>query len=350
LEEQMTSGSLYTPQQVARIAENIDQLISLDVSNREFITILYPAVRERIGEPLCMAAAKRLKSSVKRGDYVLLTPGMLIYPYDSVAETDGPLGAAVLARVLMLGMGAKPIIVTDQKQVALAKATCRGAGLNITDVEGLANAGRTIAVVGFPVNEEEAQQEARRIFDRLNPKAVIAIERRGRNEKGIYHALPKGRNMNALEAKMVTLFDEAKQRGSLTIGIGDGGNEIGWGIVNDVIRKRLPFGEKCSCGCGAGVGDTTVVDVTVAASISNWGAYGVEACLCVLLDEPELMHDAKVESRMLRECIDAGGIDGVTHMPEPGVDGLPEEIQLVVLSLLREITRVRFRYPDYAYE
>jgi hypothetical protein len=191
--------------------------------------------------------------------------------------------------------------------------------------------------------------EARRISAELAPKALIAIERRGRNEKGVYHALPKGRNMNALEAKTVALFDEAAKNGALTIGIGDGGNEIGWGIINDVIREKLPFGKECACGCGGGVGDTTVVDVMVAAAVSNWGAYGVEACLAVLLDSPELMHDAAVESRMLRECIDAGGIDGVTHMPEPGVDGLPESVQLAFLALLTEITRVRFKYPSYAY-
>jgi hypothetical protein len=86
----------------------------------------------------------------------------------------------------------------------------------------------------------------------------------------------------------------------------------------------------------------------VAASVSNWGAYGIEACLAVLLDSPALLHDADLESRMLTACIAAGGIDGVTHMPEPGVDGMGEEVHRSFLTLLREITQIKFVYPSYA--
>jgi len=103
----------------------------------------------------------------------------------------------------------------------------------------------------------------------------------------------------------------------LTIGIGDGANEIGWGIVNDVIKKKIPYGDQCDCGCGAGIGDSTVVDVFIPASVSNWGAYGLIACLSVLLKRPEILHDGKIESRVLRECIDAGGIDGVPSSRNP---------------------------------
>jgi hypothetical protein len=48
---------------------------------------------------------------------------------------------------------------------------------------------------------------------------------------------------------------------------------------------------------------------------------------------------------MLRECIDAGGIDGVSCLPQPKVDGLPEETDLAVISFLREITKAGFAYP-----
>ena len=70
------------------------------------------------------------------------------------------------------------------------------------------------------------------------------------------------------------------------------------------------------------------------------------ACLSALLKRPEILHDAKIESRVLRECIDAGGIDGISFLPEPKVDGLPEEAHVAIVNLLREITRSGFVYPD----
>jgi hypothetical protein len=65
------------------------------------------------------------------------------------------------------------------------------------------------------------------------------------------------------------------------------------------------------------------------------------------LNNPEVLHDAKLESRMLRECIDAGAIDGVSFYPEPKVDGLPEKTHRAIVILLHEIIKSSFVYPDY---
>ena len=343
----MVAQQGFSKEKIELIGENIDRLVSLDVAGREFINILYPPTRERHGRPLCLLAAEKLRDAVGPGDFVLIASGMLVYPLE-LAETDGPLGGAALARALQIGLGAKPVIVTDHAAVDMNKAVCRGASLNVTDLKTLKKTERTVSVIGFPISEEEAVKEAESLFQDLSPKAIIAIECRGRNEKGVYHALPKGRNMNHIAAKMACLYDKAQETGTLTIGIGDGGNEIGWGIVNDIIREKIPYGDKCSCGCGGGFGDTSTVDVLVAASVSNWGAYGVIACLSMILDNPEVLHDTKTESRMLRECIDAGGINGPSFLPEPKVDGLSEETDLAFLTFLAEMTRAGFVYPEFA--
>ncbi len=343
----MESKQKFSKEKIELIGENVDQLVSLDISGRDFIRIVYPPARERHGRPLCLLAAEKLRDRVKHGDFVLITCGMLVYPL-ILSETDGPIGGAAIARALQVGLGAKPVLVVDHAAVELVKATCRGANLNVVDVDALKKSERTVSVIGFPIDENEAKKEADRIFKELSPKALIAIECRGRNEKGVYHALPKGRNMNHICAKSVCLYDKAKETGALTIGIGDGGNEIGWGIIKDVIKAKIPNGDRCACGCGGGVGDTTVVDVLVAASISNWGAYGVTACLSVLLDNPEVLHDGKIESRMLRECIDAGGVNGPSFLPEPRVDDMPEEIGIAFVNILREITKSGFAFPDFA--
>ena len=134
----------------------------------------------------------------------------------------------------------------------------------------------------------------------------------------------------------------------MTIGIGDGGNEIGWGIVADVIREKIPYGDQCVCGCGGGFGDVTETDVCVAASVSNWGAYGVIASLSALLGNPEVLQDTKIEARMLRECVDAGGVDGISSLPKPWVDGMPEEVDYSIVTLLHQIAFANFDWPEFA--
>ncbi len=158
--------------------------------------------------------------------------------------------------------------------------------------------------------------------------------------------MPSGEKMNDQVAKCPTLFHRAARSGVLTIGIGDGGNEIGWGIVADVIRDRMPYGRNCACGCGGGFGDVTPADVCVVASVSNWGAYGVAGCLAALLGRPELLHDLPTEARMIRACVDSGGVDGVSGRPELRVDGLPEDIQRAILIILHEIVQARNVFPS----
>ena len=225
----MSQNQAFSQEEITAMGEAVDQLIALDVGGRKVVRLLYPFVRERYGRPLCLMAAEKLRERVSHGDFVLITCGMLIYPYEDLSETDGPVGGALLARALQMGLGAKPMVLTDQAALPVAGAACRGANLNVTELATVKRTERTMTVRGFPIDEQEARREAKRIFDELKPKAIIAIERRGRNEKGVYHALPKGRNMNHVEAKMVALYDVAKERGVLTIGIGDGANEIGWG-------------------------------------------------------------------------------------------------------------------------
>ncbi len=343
----MNPSAKFSNEKIELIGDNIDRLVSLDISGRGFIRTIYPHVRERQGRPLTLLAAEKLCEEVGHGDFVLIPSGMLVYPL-KLAETDGPLGGAAIARALQMGLGAKPVIVSDYDAVDMNKAVCRGANLNVVDVETLKETERTVSVIGFPIDEEEAEKAAASLFEDLTPKALIAIECRGRNEKGIYHALPKGRDMNHIAAKNAALFDKAKEANVLTIGIGDGGNEIGWGIVEDIIREKIPYGDKCVCGCGGGFGDTTRVDVCVASSVSNWGAYGVAACLSSLLGNPEILQDTKIEARMLRQCIDAGGVDGPSFLPQPGVDGMPDEVNYAILSLLHEIAKARFDFPDFA--
>ena len=91
-------------------AEAIDQLVNIDVSGRGIISLLYSLAREKMGEPLALRAAENLMSNVREKSAVFICTGWIHRPYASkhTAETDGPPGAATLARALNKAFRAVP--------------------------------------------------------------------------------------------------------------------------------------------------------------------------------------------------------------------------------------------------
>jgi hypothetical protein len=111
----------------------------------------------------------------------------------------------------------------------------------------------------------------------------------------------------------------------VTIGVGDGGNEIGMGKV----RARLSRLGSLMARIAAVVS----TDHLVVAGVSNWGAYGITAELgrlagCALLHTPE------TERRLIEACVKAGAVDGITRRPEATVDGLDLDVHASFLRLL----------------
>jgi len=78
--------------------------------------------------------------------------------------------------------------------------------------------------------------------------------------------------MAPYEARMDNLFEQCREQGILTIGIGDSGNEIRMGNIYDTVRKVVPYGDNCKCSTKCGIANSTLVDVAVVATVSNWGA------------------------------------------------------------------------------
>jgi D-glutamate cyclase len=327
------------------IAENVDRLVNLDISGYGVIRAIYEAARAHHKRPLTLLAAERLRERIRPGDRVFLTSGWVMPGFYPVGETDGPIGVAALGRSLGLGLGAKPVILTEEPMIPITAASCRGAGLNVLTEADLERAPRPphpnnlcALILPLPIDDGQAVKESRRLFDQYRPKALIAVEKNGPNRKGVYHMVGGFDNSDCV-AKAGRLFEDAVRRKVLTIGIGDRGNEIGFGAIQDVPRRLLPFGRMCTCPCKGGVVDATVVDVLVTAAVSNWGAYGIGACLAAMLGRPEVLHDPATEARMLRCCIDAGGVDGFSCRPVPCTDGMVEAVHLGLVALLNEIVR-----------
>jgi hypothetical protein len=327
------------------IGEAIDRLITLPMSNwsinREIpMTEIYNYARQKAGEPLAMLAAKKIKEAIHPGDTALILTGFVMADWRK-PETDGPIGAAALARSIELGTGAVPVLLTEDIIVENLQQTVKASGLVVYDSIEKAKSGRRgrkAFVTGFPLSHESAREEAIRLLDVLQPKVVISIERPGWNEKKEYHS-GMGINISQLSAKLDYLFLEAQQRGILTIGVGDLGNELGMGYMKEILKKIIPGAEKCQCDCQGGIICDVSCDVGILCNISNWGGYGVCACLAALTGNREVLHDRQTEMHMINECVRAGAIDSVSGMYRPYVDGEPDYINGHIIDLLHRIVQ-----------
>lgn len=309
----------------------LDRIMNLDIGNRG-VGELYEPARARNKEALCVAAARTL-TGLAAGDCVVLITGSLTRAWVStrIGETDGPIGAATLARALSYGFNAIPVIVIDTGLVEPMNAVLRAAGLSVvTLAEAKAATSNkrfcSVAVThGFPVEDSAARTEAKQMLDELGPKAVIAIERAGMTPRGTYHNM-LGQDFSAGRARIDYLVEEAAHRGVPTVGVGDGGNEIGMGAIAEAVHKYVPHGE-ILCA-------RLATDVLLTAGVSNWGCYAIQAALAILTGKPELAHTAALEKHLIEAAAAAGLVDGNTGKCEPTVDGMPIEVHMGIAQLL----------------
>jgi hypothetical protein len=135
------------------------------------------------------------------------------------------------------------------------------------------------------------------------------------------------------------VLTEAARRDVLTVGVGDHGNELGFGRISDAVRQIHPFGGRCQCPCGAGMACAVKTDVLVVATMSNWGMYGIEAVLAVLLRRPDLPHPPVMTRRIIHACLDAGGLEAMWGTKLYLVDGAEGESSESVVQMLGDLVR-----------
>ena len=330
------------------MAELLDQLMNLDISGRKVIGPLHAAARSLLDKPMSLSAVELLQQNVTAGKPVMIATGWVDQPLvaPDCGETDGPPGAVLLARALRVSLKALPIILVDECLVEGLKKVARAAGFQCVPPEHLhhsvdLNKLLTVSILPFPVDAAEARKEAVRLIETYRPAACLAIERGSMNEAGIIHNMA-GKDTGTKMAKLDYLFREAKDKAIPTIGIGDGGNEIGMGNIAAAIRDSIPYGGKCQCPCGLGLAPTTPVDVLVTATISNWAAYAIAALLGAAT-QTDVIPTAEGEGEVLRAAAGAGFHDPILGLVTPSVDGCRSEVQLAMVSLLRETVLQRLK-------
>jgi hypothetical protein len=342
---------MFLPQEITsasdiyrEIAESVDRLITVDLPFRAVARKLYADARQKKGAPLTLLAAEILRDSVGRQQTVLIATGWPDRPHigPQIAETDGPPGAVSLGMALHRSNLAVPIFLIEEQLVEAMEVVATAAGFKtLTPDEALAAADsraplHAAAVQRFPIDDSEAREVSKKLLDGLAPQAVVVIEKGGMNDKGVIHT-SRGDDTTTHMAKVDRLVQLASKRAIPTIGIGDGGNEIGMGVIADELRRWLPYGNRCRCGCGSGIVPVTQTDLLVPAAVSNWGAYGIAAMLALMTGNEEVLHTPAMEQRILESCIRAGFIDGGSGYVNGGADALPMEIHVSITALLREL-------------
>ncbi len=195
-------------------------------------------------------------------------------------ETDGPLGAWFL-----------------------------GCALNLCDIPATVRAEppvlRALGVDGVP-----------------DPGAThcVAVERSGPAADGRHHTM-RGKDITDYLDPDLTLAMTEPGRVT-TVGIGDGGNEIGMGCIPAaIVAANVPNGAAVHC--------VVPTDFLIVAGVSNWGAYALAAGVCLLrgVRPPAELFDPDRHRAALAGMVERGPlVDGVTGRAEATVDGLAWDV------------------------
>jgi hypothetical protein len=342
---------MLSEEELQTVGEIIDRLMSVPVytgsslSRRPGLLELYEAARQKFEQPLTYLAAERLAATLQPGDRVIIATGFIVPPWLR-PENDGPVGAVNLARALNLAFDTVSVITGEELTIELMPPLCQAAGMAVADYESATQLFRRVTLEPFTLDNEEAEAQAEEMLDRIQPKAVITIEKASANEVGVYHS-GVGYDISNLAAKVDVLVNKARERGVLTIGIGDGGNEIGMGCIKEAVQRVVPTGGKCGCPCGRGTASGTETDVLVCVMVSNWGATAIAANLAARLGRMEILHDRHMEGRLLEAAASAGYIDPASGLGIPSGDAIDKDVHLAMVDIMNFIVRSRIQDSFY---
>jgi hypothetical protein len=333
---------------IDHVGEAIDKLITIEAKNpgmpHGILQPMYDAARKANGNrPLTMEAALGLKKAVGKGDVVFIMTGAGYAPTMPKGESDGPPGAASLARILYRGLGAVPVFVNEECHAGPIIASSEAAGLMVKPFEQARDRHLGAAIENAPNDQAAIKAWIADIFARYKPKAVVSTERLGAGADGNLHTatgLPLTGPKSLFEGciDIGGVVTEANKRRIFTVGIGDHGNELGFGTIYNTVVKTMPKGKALAM--------VVKTDVVIPAMMSNWGCYGIEACLAFLLGNAKLIHSPEMEKRIVQACLDAGGLEAMYCTTEFLVDGLDGETSMACMQFLSNIVRKNLEAPD----
>ncbi|HYT94385.1 MAG TPA: glutamate cyclase domain-containing protein [Gemmataceae bacterium] len=316
----------------------IRDLIQEDVGNRGLRTD--PAADLITACPDDFANACRGIAQAPQAAVAIVTGFYIPHATPPCGETDGPLGALFLARALV-PLGIRVALVTDAFSTRPLQVGLAACGLE-RDVTLLTNP--PLAHPWETYLRLDWLRFARDVFrmthlialERVGPshtpETIRAQDTTGQIEREFLRKVPeedwdrchtmRGLDITAQMSPAHLLFEAVKAEAPLvtTIGIGDGGNEIGMGKIPwDVIRRNIPGGARVAC--------RVATEELIVCGVSNWGAYGLAAGVRLLRGmAPEELFEVERERVLLERMVEGGPlVDGVTGQQTATVDGLTFE-------------------------
>jgi hypothetical protein len=294
------------------LVDSIERVIHVDVGRN--ITGLFDTARGALwGAAATLAAASPIRIGLITGFYVPQgTP--------PAAETDGPLGAALLAK----GLGAVGIpcrLATDEPCRGACAAALAGAGVPDVPID--------VVAIGAPLTPPIETWRS------VGITHAISIERCGRSADGAPRNM-RGEDIGSYTAPLDELFTAGPWR---TIAVGDGGNEIGMGAISrSLIARHVAHGETIAC--------ITPARHLIVAGVSNWGAYALIGALAALREDwrPTMVAclDETLDRAVLEAMIEHGpAVDGVSRLRTPTVDNLDIATHHRVLRKIRALVEQR---------
>lgn len=235
--------------------------------------------------------------------HFMVSTGFFIPGADPPAfETDGPLGAVFLRRAF------------DAMGITVSLMTDIGGTIELLQRAGMPPSYFIPLGHPFPVSHH------------------IFVEKAGPAADGRCYTM-RGRDITEHHAWFNKRFHPDRYSDECTIGIGDGGNEMGMGKVpHETVVKNIPNGDLVHC--------RVPTDHLIVAGVSNWGAYALAAGVYVLrgVKPPADLFDPDREREILDVMVREGPlVDGVTGKQTATVDGLTWDEYARPLVRIREI-------------
>jgi hypothetical protein len=284
----------------------------------------------------------------EHAEAVAIVTGFCVAMPDRVtAETDGPPGALYLAQTLR-ALGVEVAIVTDRAAAPILAAGAELVGLGREAVHEFP----TVEVDGW-VSEFLAKPSGRPwthlvSIERPGPShtaASLAAQSRSgappleqflssvpEANQNICQTM-RGESIGAHTAPTHRLFELVQQLGLpiATIGIGDGGNELGMGFFawEDLVEAvATPQAGQIACRVAA--------DFALLGGTSNWAGYALAIAVARLRGAADRLGDRWLtpqgQEALIAGLVAAGAVDGRSRAAEHTVDGLPMALYLEPLK------------------
>ena len=243
------------------------------------------SLRKHLPANFCVEASDLI---LKNPGTVLIATGFYILS-GGASETDGPPGAIALGDALS-SLGYRVFYITDKYSFSFVEAISKNN-----------------KVIEFPIcSHQESKIFARETLDKYKPSVLISIERCGFTEKRDY-LNRYGKSIADFNAKIDYLFEGFP----VSVGIGDGGNEIGMGTLADIIPLYKNLSNPPT---------VTKTSKLIISSVSNWGAYGLVTSMSEIVGR-RLLLSTDDEIDLIKKIVDLGAIDGTTNINVNKVDG-----------------------------